>query len=675
MRLVYRLQGLYREIVCSLKPFLRATMREASLVRFQLRRWRGRREDVRVVCLPPVDPVHRLPHPAIAFQVVGAAVGAEAAAAGGAERGLTAALGVQTENSVTEERDGAYFFACEGECGGLPATHLESMLLVAAALDLDLVLAGVAPPTPERFGPSGPVFAHAGSETAAKLVRVPGRGHSERPVVGRIVPHVGDPRVACWEADDRGLQETKGPQRPTGRARLPALGRREKGTAPTRWGARSAAGAREDADEGRDAAWPISPGLPTAGPWIFSFGVRPQGVIRLPVFDVQAALGDLPTVTGGGTPSVLFLLPYLAVGGAEKLLFDLIRGLDGLRSLIVTLEPHQRALGQTVDRARELTSHVYTLGDWLPREAHGGAIRHLLRRYRVETLMSWNGTTWFYDEAAALRRAFPHLRLVNQLYNHRGGWIEHYRPSLVRAVDCHVAVNRRIAQALEARDVPTERIRLVYHGVEVPDLPSREEWGQRRDERRRELGLPLNALVVGTFVRIHRQKRPLDVVRLAHRFRDRGVVFLLAGSGPLDSALDRELAVDPPPNLVRLPMCRDPERLFDALDLCLLTSSYEGLPVFLLEGLARGIPCVATAVGDVAVLLAEGGGETVARPGDLDRFEAAIESMRNEDRRRREGLVGRRVVQERFDLDGYREAYASAGVLDVRGRRTEREAE
>ena len=331
---------------------------------------------------------------------------------------------------------------------------------------------------------------------------------------------------------------------------------------------------------------------------------------------------------------------------------------------MVTVEPHRAALGQTVDEARHLTPHVYTLGDWLPRPAHEGALRHLIRRYAVEVLMSWNGTVFFYDVAPRLRRSHPGLRVLNQLFNHRGGWIEHYGPRLIASVDLHVAVNRPIGAALvEERGVPMERQTVIHHGVELPDEVPEDARVERRRQARRVLGLPRDAVIAGTFIRMHPQKRPSDVIRLARRALAQGPAelhFLLVGGGPLNAEIDRELEQQPCPNLTRLPLRRDTGRLYDAVDLCLLTSAYEGLPVFLLDALARRIPCVATAVGDVPYLLRDGGGILVEEVGDLDALAAALGELCAPERRRAEGDLGRAAVARRFGVERYVQAYETA---------------
>lgn len=509
----------------------------------------------------------------------------------------------QTESSV--EHDPAElvdtpFFAHVPGLEELPAAHIEAMLMAAAAENLSWAAAGWSPPAPGRFGPSGVVLRDSGTpESAHLLLRRPTPSNNRRaPVVGRALPHI------------------------TSAERCAGL-------------------------------VPIAPHAPAVGPHRLRQDAAHATVVPCPCLPVDEVLAELPDVDG--PPTALFLLPFLAVGGAERLLFELMEGLENrYRLLIATTDPHLEDLGQTVDRARQLTPHVYTLGDWLPRDAVASALRHLIRRWQVQSLVCWNGSVLFYDEAVALRLAFPPLAIVNQLFNHRGGWIEHLSPSLTGAVDTQIAVNTPIARALVTeRGVPEDKVVTIHHAVGAPEPRSE----PRRTELRHKLGVADDTVVIGTFIRMHPQKRPLDIIRLARRMATEHVHFLLVGGGPLDDAVDAEIARDRPPNLTRWPLHEDAAPLYDAVDLCLMTSDFEGLPVFLLDGLARGIPCVATAVGDIGHLLRDGGGRVVERPGDLEALAAAVRTYLDPDLRRKDGERGRRSVAERFGLDRYIAAY------------------
>ncbi len=490
----------------------------------------------------------------------------------------------------------------------LPATLVESLLLAAACEGSPLIFAAWAPPAQHMAGPDGRLWA---TSPLATLWRLPSP-ETTGPIVGRVVPHVTDLTSQDATTQDATTRHLSHP--PTSRA---------------------------------------------SGPYLLRGDISPGTLVRQRVgcpAERLAALEDLP-----GPPTVLFLLPFLAVGGAERLLFDLLAGLrKTYRCLVVTLEPHDQMLGNTLDTCRRLIPHLYTLGDWLPRACHAGAIEHLLRRYRVESLVCWNGVVAFYDQAADWKRRWPELRIYNQLYNHRGGWIEHYGPRFAAAIDVHLAVNGAIADALIDRGIDAQRVATVPHGVEIPELPSADEPLPRRHSARRELGLehlPPDTVVVGTFIRLHPQKRPFDILETARRLSHAPVHFLLVGGGPLADAVDQHLADSPLPNLSRFGLRDDLETLYAATDICLMTSEYEGLPIFLLDGLARGLPCVATAVGDIPSLLQDGGGVLVEEVGDVAALAAAVEALLDEPLRRRQGRRGRETVGRRFGLEAYRRRY------------------
>lgn len=520
--------------------------------------------------------------------------------------GTTEAREAQTERSWISspgEEPPPYLLVGE-EPETWPANVLESLLLVAAATgEGQLVRAGWAAPSREAL-PSGGLEPMGGElPTLYPLPRpsVDPRTASTDQPVGRLVRQISNP---------------------------PAEGRS-----------------------------PAGPGLfHDRGFEIFRAGGPSRAVVRCRLLPIDRRLASLPVVSGPRT--VLVLLPFLAIGGAERLLIDLLPGLvPRYRVLVVTLEPHRQELGQTVDAVRAHTPHVYTLGDWLPREAHPSALAHLLRRYQVESLLCWNACVAFFDLVPRWRQTLPGLRILLQLYNHEGGWIRRISPARGRQIDVHLAVNRPIVRALAERGAPPGQIALVHHGVAVPAVASEVDRREARLRARASLGLPADALVVGTFVRLHPQKRPFDVLATARRLQGEGFHFLLVGGGPLEEAIDRELARRPVAHLTRLPFRRDLDLLYSAVDLCLSTSAFEGLPIFLLDALARGIPCVSTAVGEIPLLLQEGGGRLVERPGDTEALAEGLRSLADPEVRRREGAAGRATVAGTFGLDAYRRRY------------------
>lgn len=128
------------------------------------------------------------------------------------------------------------------------------------------------------------------------------------------------------------------------------------------------------------------------------------------------------------------------------------------------------------------------------------------------------------------------------------------------------------------------------------------------------------------------------------------VGFVLFGDGPLREALARHLAARGLQGRFVLAGFRaDVERFLPHLDVAVLSSFTEGLPVILLEALAAGVPVVSTAVGGTPEVIEDGvNGYLVppGSPGELARRVLAL--VADEPQRRAMGESGRRRVLAGF---------------------------
>src|SRR5881227_2571698 len=160
--------------------------------------------------------------------------------------------------------------------------------------------------------------------------------------------------------------------------------------------------------------------------------------------------------------------------------------------------------------------------------------------------------------------------------------LKHYHP----CVDCAIGVSETIHQKI-IRDcgVPDECARHIPYGVQPVAL-------EQLDERGSELERPLAIGYVGRIVQ--EQKRVMDFVPLVRELMDRHVPFQLEiiGDGPDRSELERQLKATGLAEHVEFTGWLPPEKVktkLGALDVFLLLSDYEGLPVALLEAMAHGV--------------------------------------------------------------------------------------
>jgi glycosyltransferase involved in cell wall biosynthesis len=176
---------------------------------------------------------------------------------------------------------------------------------------------------------------------------------------------------------------------------------------------------------------------------------------------------------------------------------------------------------------------------------------------------------------------------------------------LGRITDQFLAVGGAVAaQAITLRIAPAERIRAIASAIELDIVPASDST---RAAARRLMGLPEDALVVGTVGRLARQKAPQDLVAAIEAMGRSNVLCVWVGDGPLRAEITRLIERR---NLTKqfllLGERSDVPALLPAFDVFALPSLYEGLPCSVVEAMTCGIPVVATAVNAVPEVVVPG---------------------------------------------------------------------
>jgi glycosyltransferase involved in cell wall biosynthesis len=293
---------------------------------------------------------------------------------------------------------------------------------------------------------------------------------------------------------------------------------------------------------------------------------------------------------------------------------------------------------------------------------------------------------WLRDDGVDLVHAhLPLAGVVARLAGRRAGvpvvytehnLLERYHPltrranlatwRLQRAV---VAVSEGVAGSIARHAPPGVPVRVVRNGIEIP--ADDDDAGRAA---RAALGIAPDAPVVGTVAVFRRQKR-LDLwLEIARRIAERqpAARFLLVGEGPLRAATEVLAArLGLGGRALFAGQREDVRPYLAALDVYLMSSEFEGLPLALLEAMAAGRAVVATAVGGVPEAIADGESGVVRAVGDVAGLAAAAAGLLADPARRAAlGAAARRRVAERFgirrmagELEAiYREATTGEGV-------------
>ena len=134
---------------------------------------------------------------------------------------------------------------------------------------------------------------------------------------------------------------------------------------------------------------------------------------------------------------------------------------------------------------------------------------------------------------------------------------------------------------------------------------------------------------------------------------------LLVGEGPQKPKLEllaRQLGLDSRIHFAG--QVEDIRLAYSIASLCVLTSVREGLPNFLMEAMAFGIPVVTTEAGGASELVLNNETGKVVEQGDVDGFsQAVIELLQNNENARAMGLAGRKRIKQFFSMNRMLQTY------------------
>ncbi|REJ77048.1 MAG: glycosyltransferase [Acidobacteria bacterium] len=186
-----------------------------------------------------------------------------------------------------------------------------------------------------------------------------------------------------------------------------------------------------------------------------------------------------------------------------------------------------------------------------------------------------------------------------------------------------VAVSEEVAASIRQHLGDRVPVQVVLNGIDVERFAA----ATASAELRAELGLEEGAPVIGAACVFRRQKRlDLWLEAAAHIHRRRPQTrFLLVGDGPLLSEVEataRQLGLE---SALRLPGLQpDITGHLALMDVFLISSDFEGLPLALLEAMAAGVPVVATAAGGIPQVLRGDLAESLCPLGDADALAARV---------------------------------------------------
>ena len=349
------------------------------------------------------------------------------------------------------------------------------------------------------------------------------------------------------------------------------------------------------------------------------------------------------------TPTnILYVIPRPEIGGAERQLLMLMRGLDRSR-----FRPHVVCLdgvGSLLSDYEEAAERVYVLDRH--RAFDIGALAELIRiirHIRPEIVHTWLYIANLYGGWAA-RLAGASALVVSQ----RGLGIDPQHTRLktyqmrvfnlliAQFADRLLANAEAVARPMWRAGFAPERTRVVYNGLEpLPDITE-----AKRRALRQEFQVRDGQILLGSIARIDPKKdlgTMLRAVALVAQKHPHVRLLLVGGGFPHYQreleCLASDLGIQA--HVEFLGFRSDPLEILSLCQISLLSSVTEGLPNAILESMLLGKPIVATRVGGVPELIGDGVEGWLVPPGDPNRFaDQILHLIENPDRAEQMGAAG-----------------------------------
>jgi glycosyltransferase involved in cell wall biosynthesis len=317
---------------------------------------------------------------------------------------------------------------------------------------------------------------------------------------------------------------------------------------------------------------------------------------------------------------IVLVTDTLRYGGSERLLVDIAKGLDraafDVKVCAITAggELLEAELAKAEIEYRILNKPLGANLRVLPR------LWALLREWRPQIVHTFRWTANTYGRIGAVAARVPTIIGTEHVLEHKRVCPRLIDTVLGRFTDRIVVVTKEIGDQVHAdHHLRANRIELIEEGIDLDRFA--------RVERLAPAAATKHVFRAGIVARLAPQKGHLvflDAIRLAREMRP-AVKGIIVGDGQLRAELERWVADHQMQEHVEFWGFReDLPQVFRELDLFVMSSGWEGLPLAMLDAAASGLPFVCTAVGGIPEVFRDGVHGRLIPPGNPGEFAKAI---------------------------------------------------
>lgn len=308
----------------------------------------------------------------------------------------------------------------------------------------------------------------------------------------------------------------------------------------------------------------------------------------------------LPDYKKDGRKTILYIFPWMVVGGADFFNLDLIKRLpqDKYRAIVLTTTPNSNPIRQMFEDYAE----VYDMSSFMDRINYMKFADYIIASRKVDLVFVSNSEYGYYM-VPYLKNKYKDIPFIDyihcvDIFDPRKGFARCSRDVTNYLSGTYCCNNSTLRELKE--DFGIKNAETIYIGTDEKRFdPSK----YNKDELKKKYNIPKNKIIISFICRLSDQKRPLMFVDIAKRVSkiNKDIFWVIAGDGPLmpkvKSIVDK--------NFKMLGMVKETEEIYAISDVTFNCSSFEGLALTSYESLSMGVPVISTDAGGQGELIDE----------------------------------------------------------------------
>lgn len=306
-------------------------------------------------------------------------------------------------------------------------------------------------------------------------------------------------------------------------------------------------------------------------------------------------------------PRLLFIIPWMVMGGAERFLLNTMDELlkNGWELSILCTTPSENSWRSEFEKR---SGKIIILPGILSIKHYVRFIRYWIDRFDFDAIMV-QGSIEGYRLLPVIRHLYSTIPVFDYLHFVTPDWMDGGFPRLSAiyrdCLDMSITSCEQVKLWMQAVGMDENRLRVCPIGVDhkkwIPD-------SDLREKTRKEFRFSEDEVVIIYAVRLEAQKQPLIFAETMRLLAIKGLDFqvIVAGDGSLRKSLEEFISKHNLANQIRLIGSISEDRMQAVLnvgDIFFLPSQNEGISAAIYEAMSVGLPIVAADVGGQSELV------------------------------------------------------------------------